>query len=731
VALAVKEGPQPKSMSVTAPVTAEVELSDPRALLSVTGNGQSLKTLEQELGVELGSRGNVLRMGGSAEKVALAQRFFEQMEELAQEGIKLDGHDHVRAVHALRNDPKLHLRDIYSEVVLTSARGRPIKARGLAQKHYVHAMRNHDLTFGIGPAGTGKTYLAMAIAVQALASKKVRRIILTRPAVEAGERLGFLPGDLEEKVNPYLRPLYDALDDMVDADKVDGMLKRGQVEVAPLAFMRGRAQPVTSHVLTEQGFRPIGELRAGDSVIGSDGKATEVLGVFPQGTKEVFRLVASDGATTHCCAEHLWAVSTPEDKRSGAKPRVLETRQMIGNLRRAHQHRYELPMMRGPVRFPERPVPIDAYALGLLLGDGCITGSTTPTFATADAELARELGSRLRPMAVELVHKSGVDYVLRHVNGGRGGLRIPNPVTVALRGLELCGTRSSTKFVPEAYLYNSAPTRLAVLQGLLDTDGGPVTQEGRTTRIQHCTTSPRLRDDIVFLVRSLGGVAYWRTRPAEGRTPGNAQGRAVEYRSDAYVLDLRLPDGVEPFRLTRKAKKYFEHGGGRPMRYVEAIEPVGEQPCVCIQVAAADSLYVTDDFLVTHNTLNDCFVILDEAQNATSEQMRMFLTRLGYDSRCVVTGDVTQVDLPVGATSGLAEAATLLKGIQGISFCRFTDVDVVRHPLVQRIVVAYEKRDREREERGSRPDDRASRRDRGSRRDDRASRRDDEESEDR
>jgi phosphate starvation-inducible PhoH-like protein len=197
------------------------------------------------------------------------------------------------------------------------------------------------------------------------------------------------------------------------------------------------------------------------------------------------------------------------------------------------------------------------------------------------------------------------------------------------------------------------------------------------------------------------------------------------------VLDLRLPDGVEPFRLTRKAKKYFEHGGGRPMRYVEAIEPVGEQPCVCIQVAAADSLYVTDDFLVTHNTLNDCFVILDEAQNATSEQMRMFLTRLGYDSRCVVTGDVTQVDLPVGATSGLAEAATLLKGIQGISFCRFTDVDVVRHPLVQRIVVAYEKRDREREERGSRPDDRASRRDRGSRRDDRASRRDDEESEDR
>ncbi len=320
-------------MVSTPAVTAEIELSETSALRQVTGPGNvNLKMLQKHLGIELGSRGNVLRLGGDADKVELAQRFFVQMNELASEGIKLDGQDHVRALHALREDSELHLRDIYSDVVLTNARGRPIKARGLAQKRYVHAMRTHDIVFGIGPAGTGKTYLAMAIGVQALAAKKVRRIILTRPAVEAGERLGFLPGDLEEKVNPYLRPLYDALDDMMEAERVDQMLKRGQIEVAPLAFMRGR-------------------------------------------------------------------------------------------------------------------------------------------------------------------------------------------------------------------------------------------------------------------------------------------------------------------------------------------------------------------------TLNDCFVILDEAQNATSEQMRMFLTRLGYYSHTVVTGDVTQVDLPVGANSGLAEAARLLRDIDGIAFCQFTDVDVVRHPLVQRIVVAYERRD--------------------------------------
>jgi phosphate starvation-inducible protein PhoH and related proteins len=315
--------------------TAEVELSDSNALLSLTGPGNShLKSLQKHLGIELGSRGNVLRIGGDPEKVALAERFILQMSELFSEGVRLEGQDHVRALHALSQDETLHLRDIYAEVVLLNARGRPIKARGLAQKKYVHAMRTNDLTFGIGPAGTGKTYLAMAVAVTALLSKTIRRIILTRPAVEAGERLGFLPGDLEEKVNPYLRPLYDALDDMMDADKTDGLLKRGQIEVAPLAFMRGR-------------------------------------------------------------------------------------------------------------------------------------------------------------------------------------------------------------------------------------------------------------------------------------------------------------------------------------------------------------------------TLNDCFVILDEAQNATSEQMRMFLTRLGFHSRCVVTGDITQVDLPSGQRSGLAEARDLLKGTEGIAFCEFTEVDVVRHPLVQRIVVAYEKRDAE------------------------------------
>ncbi len=316
-------------------ITADVEVLDTATLVALAGpSNEHLKIVARALSIDCGVRGNTIRLSGEADAVAIAERFLAEAAEVLRGGNTLDASDYARGIQALRDDPSLSLRDLFEDVVLITARRRPINAKGIAQKRYIQAIRTHDLTFGIGPAGTGKTYLAMAMAVHALLERRVKRIILARPAVEAGERLGFLPGDLAEKVNPYLRPLYDALHDMMDPDKAQGLVARGQIEVAPLAFMRGR-------------------------------------------------------------------------------------------------------------------------------------------------------------------------------------------------------------------------------------------------------------------------------------------------------------------------------------------------------------------------TLNDCFVILDEAQNATSDQMRMFLTRLGYASRAVVTGDVTQVDLPTGQRSGLAEARELLGGIEGIAFCTFTEVDVVRHPLVQRIIVAYDKRDAE------------------------------------
>jgi phosphate starvation-inducible protein PhoH and related proteins len=200
----------------------------------------------------------------------------------------------------------------------------------------------------------------------------------------------------------------------------------------------------------------------------------------------------------------------------------------------------------------------------------------------------------------------------------------------------------------------------------------------------------------MFLVRSLGGTTTSRMRPAEGRRPGRARGRDVEHRHDAYVLDIRLPYFAKPFRLARKSAIYHEETGGRPQRYIENIEPIGEAECVCISVDAKDSLYLTDDFILTHNTLSSSFIILDEAQNTTPEQMKMFLTRMGFDSKVCVTGDITQTDLPRGQRSGLRDALELIDGIRGIGTVTFSDADVVRHPLVAALIRAYDQRDRAR-----------------------------------
>jgi phosphate starvation-inducible PhoH-like protein len=649
---------------------------------------ENLHAIEHELAADIHVRGNALTLSGEPADVALAERVISELIAIVASGQQLTPEAVRHSVAIITGTGNESPAEVLTLDIL-SRRGKTIRPKTLNQKRYVDAIEDHTIVFSIGPAGTGKTYLAMAKAVNALQTKQVTRIILTRPAVEAGERLGFLPGTLSEKIDPYLRPLYDALHDMMEPELIPKLMSAGIIEVAPLAYMRGRAQPLFTKVLTPKGFRPIGELQVGDLVIGSNGRPTEVLGVYPQGFKEIYRVFTQDGSSTLASGDHLWSVYTRKDRSSGKPPRVLQTKEMIGNLRTAHYHRYELPLLTAPVSFEARPVPLDPYALGLLLGDGCFSCRATPTFATTDPELAESL-ERLIP-GIKVRRKSDVDYVLNRISRPGEVITIENPVTGAMRQLGLAGIKSNTKFVPEDYLFNSPQVRLGVLQGLFDSDGGPVTQQGRTCRIQFGTASDRLRDNVVFLVQSLGGVAYQRTREAAGRKPGLARGREVHHRSDGHILDIRLPEGVVPFRLARKAAKYDATGGGRPMRFIDRIESAGSEEAVCIQVAADDSLYVTEDFLLTHNTLNDAFIILDEAQNTTAEQMKMFLTRLGFGSKIVVTGDVTQIDLPGGATSGLRAAVQILDGIEDIHVAELTSVDVVRHRLVSEIVDAYAK----------------------------------------
>jgi phosphate starvation-inducible protein PhoH and related proteins len=224
-----------------APATAKVDVRDSAVALALGGHqAENLRLLERRLGVRLGQRGTELHLSGPPEAVAFAARLIEQLERAVRAGRPLYREDVEQAIKVLgRGGDVEDLADLYTEPVLTRG-GRRVVPKSLTQKRYVEAIREHDIVFGIGPAGTGKTYLAMAMAVAALQERKVQRIILARPAVEAGEKLGFLPGDLAEKVNPYLRPLYDALHDMMDAARAVQLVEQGTVEVAPLAFMRGR-----------------------------------------------------------------------------------------------------------------------------------------------------------------------------------------------------------------------------------------------------------------------------------------------------------------------------------------------------------------------------------------------------------------------------------------------------------------------------------------------------------
>jgi phosphate starvation-inducible PhoH-like protein len=205
------------------------------------GEGErTLHLLEQELGIDARARGNEVRLVGVASGVAVARKVLEELYGVVRSGGSVGVEDVRRAIRMLHQAPDLDLRDVYENVLESVGARRKISAKTLNQRRYVDMIRRFDVVFAVGPAGTGKTYLAMAMAIAALNRREVARVILARPAVEAGEKLGFLPGDLAEKVNPYLRPLYDALHDMMDFDRAQRLMERGEIEVAPLAFMRGR-----------------------------------------------------------------------------------------------------------------------------------------------------------------------------------------------------------------------------------------------------------------------------------------------------------------------------------------------------------------------------------------------------------------------------------------------------------------------------------------------------------
>jgi hypothetical protein len=349
----------------------------------------------------------------------------------------------------------------------------------------------------------------------------------------------------------------------------------------------GKAQPLTAKILTPRGWKLMGDIQIGDEVINSNGNVSHVIGVFPQGMKDVYRVEFTDGSATECCDEHLWLVNTALRRKRGYAFRMMslqvlrhELRDSSGNLR------HFIPTVK-PVHFSEAELPIHPYLLGVLLGDGGLSQHSI-IMSTADNELLDTI-TDLLPPGVSLIKAHGYDWRLSQ---GRVGTH--NPLTVSLRSLGLMGHRAETKFIPEQYKYASVESRVALLQGLLDTDGHVRPGDNN---IEYTSTSLQLALDVIELVQSLGGTARLRSKRTSYIYKGERRRGQLAYR-----MSVALPGDIQPFHLERKAHVYHPREKYPPVRAVKSVTFAGYKEAQCIAVDAPDGLYVTDDYIVTHNT---------------------------------------------------------------------------------------------------------------------------------
>jgi hypothetical protein len=374
----------------------------------------------------------------------------------------------------------------------------------------------------------------------------------------------------------------------------------------------GKAQPLDAKILTPNGWVTMGDIAVGDQVIGSDGRPTTVIGVYPQGMRPIYRVVFNDGSSTECDEEHLWTVNTSTGISRGREWKTLTLAELRESmLEKSGKRHWRIPVV-APVQFERADLPLDPYLLGALLGDGGLT--VRVGFSSVDDEILDEV-RRALPAGADLAHRAGCDYGIVRLNrrGKNGaGPATPNPVLNALRALGLMGKGSHEKFIPTVYLHGSVEQRVALLQGLCDTDGY-VTCSGSTVELT--TTSKALATGLAELAQSLGGTARINAKATAGR--------------DAWRVGLSLPAEIQPFRLSRKRDALLPRVKYHPARSIAEIVYVGEKPAQCIKVSAADQLYVTDEYVVTHNTFL-CQTIATQATLAGHQVI--MINPKGFDS---------------------------------------------------------------------------------------------------
>lgn len=394
------------------------------------------------------------------------------------------------------------------------------------------------------------------------------------------------PATMREFLGPGYLDIYDQVrrgvrDFLVDVfDNEDHGSRIARVERALFTggIGIGKGHPEDTPILTPTGWKKLSDLSVGDSVVGSHGIPVKITGYYPRGKLQAYKVTFNDGASVVVDGDHLWNVKSPSSKWRGEDWITLSTSDLIdeGIKTRTGRRKWHIPVVNPVYYESDDNFSIQPYTLGAMIGDGNIT-NPTPIISSADSEILDRIQSET---GLILKHIDKYDFRIVTKTGSGGIVR--NPVTDELRNLGLHGKRSHEKFIPRKYLYSSIPARWELLRGLMDTDGY-ILKHGS---VQISTSSLQLAVDIQELVRSLGGVAKLTTKRTDGKP--------------AFILTLNVKKN--PFHLSRKAEKWSPFEKYNPARMIDSIEPVGEKDIICISVDASDELYVTKDFIVTHNT---------------------------------------------------------------------------------------------------------------------------------
>lgn len=618
-----------------------------------------------------------------------------------------------------------------------------LKPKTQNQAELIRIIAENTITLALGPAGCGKTKISVAYGIEKLLIGDFKRLVITRPVVEAGPSMGYLPGP----------------------------------------------QPLDAKLATPNGWKLMGDVRVGDSVIGRDGVSTKVLGVYPKGKKDVYQITTTDGTTTECCLDHLWLTKTAEERKRNKEGKVRSTKEILDTIENKNGKINHFLPRNEPVQYEKQNLPIMPYTLGVLLGDGHIGNNIC--FASADEEIVERVKHEVESMGItiseckrnskckayNLYFESDCKKTHRKISltnlesqetvvcerirdasqflGIKEGMvkdRCRRKVTMnntkyeflplekkwasrlknTMEDLGLQGKKSHEKQIPDMYKYSNVEDRISLLRGLMDTDGS-VKKNGEAN---FTTTSKKLAEDVVEIVRSLGGRAKLRCRNRIGKKSFLKDGRAIVSKRVSYEFGISLPSDMNPFHLPRKAKKFdckyiFSPG-------ITSIKLVGKKEVQCIMVDNPEHLYLTDGFIVTHNTFSekidpylqpiyyellqylskaqlqefinngtncrgsqeiiiaplaymrgmnyhDSYMILDEAQNCTYDQIKLFITRVGFNSKAVIVGDDKQSDLPSGK-SGLVYWYEKLQGIQDVGIFKLENIDIIRNPVISRIL---------------------------------------------